>query len=208
MFSVGAAAVDHDRRGAELLAPVDEVDLAREAADERRLLERRVAAADDRHDLVAEERGVAGRAVRDAAALEPQLRLEPELPGARAGGDDDGVGSVLVVPDADAERPLGEVDPRDVVGQELGAEPLGLAAEVLHHHRPHDAVGIAGVVLDVGGDHQLAAPVEALDHERVEVRPRRVQRRGVARRAASDDDHVAYVAHVFTAPEFCIGMAF
>ena len=77
------------------------------------------------------------------------------------------LGPVLVVPDVDAEGPLGEVDARDVVGEELGPEALRLAAEVLHHHRPHDAVGIAGVVLDVGGDHQLAAPVEALDHERV-----------------------------------------
>ena len=99
---VGPGAVDHDRRGPELLAPVDEVDLAREAADERRLLERRVAAADDRDDLVAEERGVAGGAVRDAAALEAQLRLEPELARARAGRDDDAVGQVLVVADVDA----------------------------------------------------------------------------------------------------------
>ena len=175
-------AVDHDRRGPELLAPVDEVDLAREAADERRLLERRVAAADDRDDLVAEERGVAGGAVRDAAALEAQLGLEPELAGARAGGDDDAVGPVLVVADVDPEGPLGEVDARDVVGEELGAEPLGLAAEVLHHHRPHDAVGVARVVLDVRGDHQLAAPVEALDHERVQVGARRIERCGVARR--------------------------
>ena len=43
--------VDHDRRGTELLATMDEVHLAREAADEHRLLERGVAAADDRHDL-------------------------------------------------------------------------------------------------------------------------------------------------------------
>ena len=169
MFSVGPGAVDHDRRGAELLAPVNEVDLAREAADERRLLERRVAAADDRDDLVAEERGVARRAVRDAAALEAQLRLEPELAGARAGRDDDAVGLVLVVADVDPEGTLREVDARHVVGEELGAEALGLAAEVLHHHRAHHAVGVARVVLDVRGDHQLTAPVEALDHERVQV---------------------------------------
>ena len=95
------------------------------------------------------------------------LGLEPELPRARAGRDDHRLGAVLVVADPDAERALGEVDLRDVVGDELGAEALGLAAEVLHHLRAHDPVGVAGVVLDVARDHQLAAPLEALDHERL-----------------------------------------
>ena len=132
-------------------------------------------------DLVAEERAVAGRAVRDAAALQRLLRGKSELSGARAGRDDDGVRAMLVVADVDAERPLGEVDARDVVGDELGAEALGLAAEVGHHRRPHDAVGVARVVLDVARDHQLAAPVEALDDERAQVGARGVESGGVAR---------------------------
>ena len=102
---------------------------------------------------------------------------------------------MLVVADVDAERPLREVDARHVVGDELGAEALGLAAEVGHHRRPHDAVGVARVVLDVARDHQLAAPVEALDHERAQVGARRVERGRVAGRAAADDDHVTNVAH-------------
>ena len=44
--------------------------------------------------------------------------------------------------DVHAERPLGEVDARHVVGDELRTEALGLAAEVGHHH-PHHAVGVA-----------------------------------------------------------------
>ena len=188
-------AVDHDRRRAELVAPVDDHDLAREPREERRLLHRRVAAADDRDDLVAEEGAVARRAVGDAATLERLLRREAELASARAGRDDHRVRAVLVVADVDAERPLGEVDARDVVGDELGAEALGLAPEVGHHRRPHHAVGVARVVLDVARDHQLAAPVEPLDDERAQVRARRVERRRVPGRAAADDDHVTYVAH-------------
>ena len=174
-------AVDHDRRRAELVAPVDDHDLAREAGEERRLLHRGVAAAHDRDDLVAEERAVAGRAVRDAASLQRLLRREPELTCARTGRDDDRVRAVLVVADVHPERPLGEVDARDVVGHELRAEALGLAAEVGHHRRPDDAVGVARVVLDVARDHQLAAPVEALDDERGQVGARGVEGCRVAR---------------------------
>ena len=87
----------------------------------------------------------------------------------------------------------GEVDLGHVVGDELGAEALGLAAEVLHHLRPHHPVRVAGVVLDVARDHQLAAPLEPLDHERLELGPRRIERGRVAGGAAADDDQFAYV---------------
>jgi hypothetical protein len=86
-----------------------------------------------------------------------------------------------------------EVDPGDVVGDELGAEAAGLLAQVAHHLRAHDAVRIAGVVLDVARDHELAAPLEALDHERLQVRARRVERSGVPGRTPADDDHVPNV---------------
>ena len=192
---VRARPVDHDRRRAELLPPVDDDDPAREAGDEQRLLHRRVATADDDHDLVPEERRIAGRAVRDAASLQQPLGLEPELARARAGGDDHRLRPVLVVADPHAKGPLGEVHARDVVGDERRPEPLGLAAEVLHHRRPHDAVGVARVVLDVGRDHQLAAPVEPLDHERIEVGSGGVERSGVPRGSTADHDDVAHVGH-------------
>jgi hypothetical protein len=90
---------------------------------------------------------------------------------------------VLVATDVDAERPLREVDARYVVRDELGAESLCLPAEVGHHRRPHDPVGIARVVLDVARDHQLAAPVEAFDHQRAQVGARGIERCRVAGRA-------------------------
>ena len=49
---------------------------------------------------------------------------------------------------------------------------------------------IAGVVLDVGRLLQQAAPGEALDHERLQVRARGVQRGRVAGGPAADDDDV------------------
>src|SRR5207248_2768301 len=112
---------------------------------------------------LADEGGIARGAGGDAAALVLLLRLDPEPARARARGDDHGARGVLVVADVDPEGLLRQVDLRDVVGDELRAEALGLAAEVGHHLGPHDPVGVAGVVLDVAGDHQLSAPGEPLD---------------------------------------------
>src|SRR5204862_499446 len=63
--------VDHDPAGPELVAPVEHVDLRREAGEVARLLEGRVAAAHDRDLLVAEEEPVARRTRRAAAAAKP-----------------------------------------------------------------------------------------------------------------------------------------
>jgi hypothetical protein len=176
------------------LTPVDDGHLGRELGEENRLLHRGVAAADDDHLTLLEERGVADGAVRDSAPLQGLLGLEAELACVRAGGDDDRFGAVLGVADPDTEGALGEIDLRHVVGDELGAEALRLLAEVLHHLGPEDPVRVAGVVLHVARDHQLAAPGEAFDDERVEVRPRRIEGSGVAGGASADDDHFAHVA--------------
>lgn len=51
----------------------------------------------------------------------------------------------------------GEVHGDDIVGDELGAEALGLGAHVVHELRAHDPVLEAREVLHVGGVHQSAA---------------------------------------------------
>jgi hypothetical protein len=162
---------------------------------------RNVASSIDDDVLVGEERRVAGGAVRDAPTLEPPLGVQSELTGRRAGCDDHGAAPVLVVAHPHAERLLREVDLRDVVGDELGVEALGLPSKLLHHLRPHDPVGIAGVVLNVARDHQLAAPVESLDHERSQVRARSVEGGRIPRGAAADHDHVAHIGVSHVPPE-------
>ena len=77
----------------------------------------------------------------------------------------------------------GEVDAVGVGGDELGAEALGLLAELRHELGAHDPVGEAGVVLDVGREHELAAGADALDDERVQVGARGVDRGGQPGRA-------------------------
>ena len=90
-------------------------------------------------------------------------------------------GEVVVRTDADAKRWLRQVDLVDVGGDELGAEPFGLLAELRHEIGAHDAVGKAGIVLDVGREHQLSAGLEAFDDQRVEIRACGVDRGREAR---------------------------
>ena len=101
------------------------------------------------------------------------------------------VGAVLVVADVHAEGPLGEVDPGHVVGDDLGAEALGLGTEARHQIGAHDPVDEAGVVLDVARDHELSASGEALDDERSQVGAGSVERCGVAGRPSADHDQLA-----------------
>jgi len=74
-------ALDPHVLGAELLAAVGDVDGVRELRQEVRLLHRGVAAADDEHVLVAEERAVAGRTRREPVSH--QLVLAGDAEGGR-----------------------------------------------------------------------------------------------------------------------------
>src|SRR3954463_14182108 len=63
-LGIAAGAVLHDLRRTQLLAAMDDGDLAGEFGEEGGLLHRRVAAADDDDLLVLEEEAVARRAIR------------------------------------------------------------------------------------------------------------------------------------------------
>ena len=168
-LGVRERAVLHDLRRPQLVAAVDDRDLGRELGEEDRLLERGVAAADDRDRLLAEEEAVTGGAGGDAVPEQPLLRREAEHAGGRAGGDDHRVAAVLGAADPRTERRRREVDAVGVGGDELGAEALGLLPELHHQLRAQDAVGEPGEVLDVGGEHELPAGADALDDDRLQV---------------------------------------
>src|SRR5690606_6374887 len=76
---VGHGPLLHHLRRAQLVAPVDDVDLAGKPGEEGRLPHGRVAAADYRDVLVAEEEAVAGRTPRDSVAGQPLLVRQAEL---------------------------------------------------------------------------------------------------------------------------------
>ena len=93
-------------------------------------------------------------------------------------------------------RLAAQVDARDVALHNFGAEPLGLSAHLGHEVRAHDAVAIAREVLDHRRQHQLAAGLNPLDEQRLQVGARRVERRGETRRTRADDNDVADSCHV------------
>src|SRR5262249_45260715 len=126
-----------------------------------------------------------------AAAAELHLAGDAEPFRLRPHRQDHRFRAVLLVAEEDfLDAAVGELDAVDVVADEAGPEALGLSAELAHHLCAHDPLGVARVVLDVGGVLQLAAPLEALEDERLEVGAGGVERRRVAGRATADDDHV------------------
>ena len=190
-LGVGLGPLLHDLGGAQLVAAVDQRDLAPEPGEVDRLLQRRVAAADHGDLLAPEEEPVAGGAGRDAVTHQAALRLQAEVLGRGAGGDDDGAGAMLLPRVVhQPEGPPGEVGFHDPPLKAARAEALGLLAEEVHQLRTLDAVGEAGVVLHLGGDGQLSAGLDAFEDQGIEVRPRGVDRRREARRPGADDDDI------------------
>ena len=184
-------AILQDLLGAEMVAPVHDRHLAGEVGQEQRFLDRGVAAADHEHLLAAIEEAVAGRAGRNAEALELLLGRKIEPARLRAGREHDGVGEIDVAAVAfDAERALLEVEPGDVVGDEPRADVLGLLLHLLHQPRALDHLGEARIVLDVGRDGELAAGLHAADQDRLQHRARRIDRRRASGRAGADDDQL------------------
>ena len=180
--------------GPQRAAAVHERDPLGEVAEVERLLDRGVAAADHHDRLAAVEEAVAGRAGRDAGALQPLLVGQAEPARLRAGGDHEGVGQVDIARVADAaERACAEVDRHDEVVRHLRADVLGLLGHLLHQPRTLDGALEAGIVLNVRGDHELTARLQPGDEHRLQAAAGGVDRGGVAGRPGADDQHAGGV---------------
>ena len=64
---------------------------------------------------------------------------------------------------------------------------LGLRQHLLHQPGALDRVGKTRIVLDLGGDGELATLLHACDQHRLEHRARGIDRRSVARRTRTND---------------------
>ncbi len=179
---------------AETVAPVRDRHAGSEIGEEQRLLDRGIAPADHQHLLAAIEEAVAGGAGGNAVALEFLLGRQLQPTRLSAGRDDHAVCEVVVAGLAvEPERPLREIDLAHVVADELGPDMLGLLLHLLHQPGALDDVGEAGIVLDIGGDGELAAGLDALNQDRLQHGAGGIDRSRIARRPGTDDDQLGAV---------------
>ena len=182
---------------------MDHVHLARELGEVAGLLHRGVATAHHRKRLIAigRQRAVAHRARAHAAAVlrKPQLVRVPQPVRRGARADDHRMRlHLLAVRVGQREGALAEFTVVDVGVHHARAESLGLLAELGHHLGARHAMREAGIVLHLGGQHQLTTRQHrsgiglrnAHEHHRIQVGARGVDGGRPASRAASDDHHV------------------
>jgi hypothetical protein len=155
--------------GAQHGAAMDQRDAVGEIGEEQSFLGRGVAAAHHRHMLAAKEEPVAGGAGRHAEAFEflsdgspsqlacapvamisvSRCRFRPESPTSVKGRRARSAAAIVSLHD-------------------LRADMLGLGLHLLHQPGALDRFGEAGIILDFGGDGELAARLQAGDHHRLQ----------------------------------------
>ena len=86
-----------------------------------------------------------------------------------------------------AERLPGEIHVGDQVVDDPGADMGRLRLHLLHQPWALDDVGETRIILDIGGDHELAAGLHAGHQDRRQVGARGIDRGGVASGSGADD---------------------
>src|SRR5271155_355724 len=191
-FLVGPGAINHDFGGAEFVAAVDEVGLASVASQKVGFFHRGIAAANDGDGFLTEKIAVAGCAGGNAAADQFTLAGEAQQARGGAGGNNQRLRFVGFFAGSDLERTLREVHFIYGSGFELRAESLRLLAHIFDELRPHNAVGEAGVVLDVRGERELTALLVAVNHQGLQIGARGVDCSGEPGAATADNDNVVH----------------
>ncbi len=180
--------------GPELVAPVNQVHLARVPRQEIGLLDRGIAPSDDRHDLLLEECGVADRAVRHSLARVLQLARNPELDRSSAGGHDRcRRAKDIAVVGLRVKIPIGHFRHRCHRHglEELRAELLGVSGELLRQLVPED-LRKTNHVIEVLGVQQLSTRKPALYDRGPQHGATRVERRRHSRRPGPHNDNVVF----------------
>ena len=101
----------------------------------------------------------------------------------------------LMDPYMQQKRPFAKVGAGQVGHAVLGAKALRLLTHVLDQLRPQNAFGKSRKVLDQSSHRELPARFVALDHQWLQVGPRRVKSGRVSGAPGSDDDNVSSFAH-------------
>ncbi len=154
----------------------------------QRLLDRGIAATDHRDHLVAVEEAVTGGAGGYAATGERFFGGQAEILRRSACCDDQRIAGVDAAVTAQGERALLQLGCMNVIEDDLGVEALGVFLHAHHQIRAGQAFNVARPVVDLGGGGQLAAGLDAGDHQWLQVGAGSVYRSGITGRARAEDD--------------------
>ena len=107
-------------------------------------------------------------------------------------GEDNRVGKDGLGIGEDLEGSGGEIDPKDGLGEDLGAEAEGLVLTTVHELAPKDVFWEIKEILDVGGGGELATGGNVVGHptleeDGLELDTRGVYSHGVGGGTTSDD---------------------
>ena len=106
----------------------------------------------------------------------------------------DGIGEPYVARIADtAERAGRKIDVHDQIVEDFGADMAGLRFHLLHQPGALDGVGEAGVIFHIGGDHQLAAGLQAGHQHRGQAGARGIDGGRIAGGAGADNKNAGAV---------------
>src|SRR5882724_5668409 len=181
-------AVDQDRLGAELVAPVYYGHGLGDVGQIQSFLDRGIAAADNGHVLALVEESVAGRAAGNAFAHECAFGGQAEIFRRRARCDDQGIAGIDRLVTDQLEGFFTQLYGVDMVENNLGVEALGMLEEALHQLRSLHAHDVSGPVVHVGGGRELATLDHSGDQRRLEVGARSVDGSGVAGGTGTQDE--------------------
>ena len=137
-----------------------------------------IAAANDGDGLAAKKEAVARSAGGNAAAQQGPLFGEAEQARGSSRGDDKRLCLITLGAGGDHEGAFGKIHVGDDAGIEFRAESLRLFAHVFDQLVTHNAVGKAGEILDHGGERELPAGLVAVNHQRLQIGARGVNRGG------------------------------
>ena len=170
-----------------------DIDAACKAGQIQRIGYGGIAAADDRHGLIPEERAVARCTVGYAAAGQLRLAVKPKRARLCAHGKDDGSGLDARPVHDQLLHPAGELHPLDLGIRHRKAEPRGVLLELRAERESLHAVQKAGVIVDLVRLRRLTAHKQALIQRGRGAPAHGIQPRGQSGRAAADDRNIQHM---------------
>jgi hypothetical protein len=179
----------------EAIAALQDDDLRHRAGKRERLLQRRVATAHDHDGLLAQQRCVAARAVRDAAACELGLAGDAELLQPRTGGQHDRPGAHVALGAAHQPASVDLLQAFGLGHEEAGAGVLRLLLGDRAQLVAGDALREARDALDLLDRQQQPAGSQPGEDRGGMSQARREHARGERRDPPSGDGDVDVLLH-------------